>query len=184
MKTTRYKFEQAVQEVKEDTTEWLTDEFKAILESDKDFTRKADYIGLSILSIDAKVASLDEEIKELQQLKKNLKSAKDTALSVGAKVFTSYGITKLEGASISSISVTPQKTKEVKSLEVLNYDDLVQKGYFYLALDEEALIKDLDTTQGRLSLAGSAVMSISTTTVESKLRVNKRKHKTEKLEVA
>ena len=73
MKTTRYRFEQAVQEVKEDTTGWLIDEYKAILESDKDFTRKADYIGFSIASIDDKVTSIDEEIKELQELKKRLK---------------------------------------------------------------------------------------------------------------
>ena len=41
MKTTRYKFEQAVQEVKPESINWLKDEFKAILESTKDFTRKA-----------------------------------------------------------------------------------------------------------------------------------------------
>ena len=105
MKTTRYRFEQSVQEVKEDTTSWLTDEFKSILESDKDFTRKCDYIGFSILGIDSKVASIDEEVKELQTLKKNLKLAKELTLQTGATVFQEYGISKLEGAGISSITI-------------------------------------------------------------------------------
>ena len=49
--------------------EWLKEEFRAILESDKDYTRKADYIGFSVLSIDNRIQSIDEEIKELQELK-------------------------------------------------------------------------------------------------------------------
>ena len=52
MKTTRYKFEQAVQNANEKNKEWLKEEFRAILESDRDYTRKADYIGFSLLSID------------------------------------------------------------------------------------------------------------------------------------
>ena len=55
MKTTRYKFEQMVQSANDKSREWLKDEFRAILESDKDYTRKADYIGFSILSIDTRI---------------------------------------------------------------------------------------------------------------------------------
>ena len=71
MKTTRYNFEKALQEAKKSNETWLKEEFKSILESDKYYTRKADYIGFSILSIDDKVASIDEEINELKQLKQN-----------------------------------------------------------------------------------------------------------------
>jgi peptidoglycan hydrolase CwlO-like protein len=74
MKTTRYQFEQTVQNTTANTVEWLKEEFRSILESDKDYTKKADYIGFSVLSIDQRIQSLDEEIKELQQLKKQLKS--------------------------------------------------------------------------------------------------------------
>ena len=187
MKTTRYKFEQAVQEVTENTATWLLDEYKAILESDKDFTRKADYIGLSILSLDTKVSVIDEEIKELQLLKQQLKRAKDIAQSIGAKVFTDNGITKLEGAAISSITVTPSKIKETKTLEILNQDAVLQKGYAYLVIDENSLKADLETTKGRFYLAGCARFNIEETTSEPKLRVNKRKSKTnevDKLEVS
>ncbi len=175
MKTTRYRFEQAVQEVKEDTTQWLKEEFIAILESNKDYTRKADYIGLSIASIDEKAASLDEEIKELQQLKLKLKLSKELALRVGAEVFTQYGIEKLEGASISSLTLTPVKTKELKNLEVYNENELIKRGYYKLTLDEEEVIKELETLEGKYELLGIASLVTKEVQTIAKLKINKRR---------
>ena len=106
MKTTRYQFETTVQSATTKTKEWLKEELRAILESDKDYTRKADYIGFSVISIDNRIQSLDEEIKELQGLKKQLKTAKEIVLETGAEIFTEYGIDKLDGAGISSITFT------------------------------------------------------------------------------
>jgi hypothetical protein len=175
MKTTRYRFEQAVQEVKEQNVEWLKEEFIAILESDKDYTRKADYIGLSIASIDEKAASLDEEIKELQQLKLKLKLSKELALRVGAEVFTQYGIEKLEGASISSLTLTPVKTKELKNLEVYNENELIKRGYYKLTLDEEEVIKELETLEGKYELLGIASLVTKEVQTIAKLKINKRR---------
>ncbi len=175
MKTTRYKFEQAVQEVKEQNVEWLKEEYIAILESDKDYTRKADYIGLSIASIDEKAASLDEEIKELQQLKLKLKLSKELALRVGAEVFTQYGIEKLEGASISSLTLTPVKTKELKNLEVYNENELIKRGYYKLILDEEEVIKELETLEGKYELLGIASLVTKEVQTIAKLKINKRR---------
>lgn len=42
MRTERYKFEQTIQSTTAKTKEWLKDELRAILESDKDYTRKCD----------------------------------------------------------------------------------------------------------------------------------------------
>lgn len=175
MKTTRYRFEQLVQEVKEDSVQWLKDEFKAILESEKDYTRKCDYIGFSIASIDDKVASIDEEIKELQQLKQKLKSAKEIALTTGAEVFAEYGIEKLEGAGISSITVTPSATKSKRTLEVFNEEALIKLGYFKLSLDEEAVIEALTTLEGVEDIVGNAMLHKVESTSTAKLRVNKRR---------
>jgi len=175
MKTTRYRFEQAVQEVNADTTTWLHGEFKAILESDKDFTRKADYIGFSIASIDFKVASLDEEIKELQQIKKGLKSAKVIALTTGAQVFAEYGIDKLEGAGISSITVTSGTTKEVQLLELLNEAELIKAGYYTKVVDEDAVLEAHQYRHRRELIQGCYKVSTVDTSVPPKLRVNKRK---------
>ena len=175
MKTTRYKFEQLVQEAKDESKDWLRDEFKAILESDKDFTRKCDYIGLSIASIDDKVASLDEEIKELQEYKKRLKAAKEIVLTTGAEIFAEYGIDKLEGASISSLTLTPAKTKEIKSLEVYNEDELIKRGYYKLILDEEVILKELETLEGKYELMGVASLVIREERTIPKLKINKRR---------
>ena len=175
MKTTRYRFEQAVQEVKEDTTSWLKDEFKSILESDKDFTRKADYIGFSIAGIDSKVASIDEEIKELQELKKQLKSAKEIALTTGAEVFSEYGVEKIEGAGISSITVTKASTKSKTTLQILNEEALIKLGYFTLSLDEDAVMEVLSMSQDLENLSEYARLDTEETTSAAKLKINKRR---------
>ena len=178
MKTTRYKFEAAIQAVSEDKTEWLIGEFKSVLESDKDFTRKCDYIGYSIASIDSKVASLDEEIKELQQLKKNLKSAKDIALTTGAKVFTEYGIDKLEGAGISSITLTKPSTKIKEILEVKDEEALIGAGFYKQVLDEEAVIQAINSDPDSLAYMNVeqyASLNLEEITTASKLKINKRR---------
>lgn len=176
MKTLRYRFEQAVQEVNEETTEWLIDEFRSILESDKDFTRKCDYIGFSLASIDSKVASLDEEIKELQELKKKLKLAKNIALTVGAEVFGEYGIDKLEGAGISSITVTKPTSKQKYNLEILDADALIAAGYCKTTVDEDAVLQAYHLENSNLE----KVLPYSKLTLEniitvSKLKINKRR---------
>lgn len=177
MKTTRYKFEQLVQEVKEDTKSWLRDEFKSILESEKDFTRKCDYIGFSIASIDDKVASIDEEIEELQHLKQKLKSAKEIALTTGAELFAEYGIEKLEGAGISSITLTKESTKSKTTLEVLDEEALIKLGYFTLSVDEEAVIEALSTQEELEILSQYARLHRVETISTAKLKVNKRRAK-------
>lgn len=177
MKTTRYRFEQAIEHIKDNNLAWLKDEFKSILESDKDFTRKADYIGLSILSIDDKVSSLDEEIKELQELKKQLKLAKETALKLGAEIFSEYGITKIEGAAVSSITVTPQKVKEIKTLDIQNEAELMRMGYVKELVDEEEVMKSLQTLEGKYELLGLARLVIEEVPQEARIKINKRRSK-------
>lgn len=175
MKTTRYKFEQAVQDVKPETAQWLRDEFKSVLESDKDYTRKCDYIGFSLASIDEKVASLDEEIKELQQLKSRLKAAKEIALSIGAELFAAYGIEKLEGAGISSITLTKESTKTKSSLEVRNEEALIKLGYFTLSLDEKAVVEALQSQEDLETVLQYARLHTEETTSPAKLKINKRR---------
>ena len=177
MKTTRYRFEQVLQEVKEDNTQWLIDEYKSILESDKEFTRKADYIGFSIAGIDSKLASLDEEIKELQQYKKRLKSAKELALTTGAKVFSDYGTEKLEGAAISSITLTKPTTKAVQSLELIDPDQLIAMGYGKTIVDEEAVMNAFNSTDTKSLVQNYAKLSTEEVTTIPKLKINKRKSK-------
>jgi hypothetical protein len=180
MKTTRYRFEQAVQEVKADTISWLKDELRAILESDKDFTRKADYIGFSIASIDAKVASIDEEIKELQQLKKNLKQAKEITLTTGAEVFAEYGVEKLEGAGISSITITKPTSKSKQQLHINDEAKLIKLGYTKVVLDEDKVLQALESQDEVAKLY--ATLDTQTIITKAKLRINKRRDTTQHIE--
>lgn len=177
MKTTRYKFEQSVQEVKEDTKSWLIDEFKGILESNKDFTRKCDYIGFSILSIDSKVASIDEEIKELQTLKKNLKAAKEIAQQTGAVVFSEYGIDKLEGAGISSITINkPAPTSKIK-LTIHNEHRLIEAGFYKKVIDQDAVLEFYNSGKCLDTINANCSIEILKDIKPSNLKINKRRTK-------
>jgi len=175
MKTTRYQFEVAVQGATTKTKQWLKDEFKAILESNKDYTRKADYIGFSISSIDDKVNTIDEEIKELQTIKKNLKLAKATALEVGAEVFNEFGVTKLEGAGISSITCTKATNSTQTKLVILEPQPLIDAGFYTKVLDEKRLLERFN--DGEYLPLIQKYTRVETTNISkpSKLKVNKRR---------
>ena len=101
-KLTRYRFEAAVQDATQFSKEYLTQEYIEVLESNKPYQKKCDYIGFSLLSIDEKISLIDDEIQNLKDYKQRLTEAQEIALRVGAKVFDSYGITKIEGANISA----------------------------------------------------------------------------------
>ena len=175
MKTTRYKFEQTVQSATVKTTEWLKDEFRAILESDKDHTRKCDYIGLSVLSIDSSIQSLDEEIKELQQLKKQLKLAKEIVLETGAEIFTEYGIDRLDGAGISSITFTGAVTQDKSKLVIDNADALVEAGFFKKVVDEQMVAQYFTSDKYGHIIQEHAHIEVVSNPKPARIKINKRR---------
>ena len=188
MKTTRYQFEQTVQRATAKTTEWLKEEFRAILESDKDHTRKADYIGFSILSIDNSIQSIDEEIKELQGLKKQLKTAKEIVLETGAQIFLEYGIDKLDGAGISSITYTGAVTSDKSKMVINNADALIAAGFFKKVVDEEMVAQYFTSDKYGHIIQEHARIEVISNPKPAKIRINKRRtsanHTTKKEEVA
>ncbi|WP_458699925.1 siphovirus Gp157 family protein [Sulfurospirillum sp. 1307] len=173
MKTTRYRFEQSVQEANASNLEWLKEEYKSILQSNKDYTRKADYIGFSIISIDTKMQSLDDEIKELQHLKKNLKLAKEVALKVGAEVFSEFGIDKLEGAGISSITINKPKVSSKNKLIVHKEEPLIQAGFYKKVIDTDTILEAYKN--GEYIDLINKFCSIETINYPTKLKINKRR---------
>lgn len=175
MKTQRYKFEMQVERAAVESTDWLKREFKTILESEKDFTRKADYIGYSILGIDKKISGIDEEIKELQELKKNLKAAKEITVTTGAEIFAEYGIKKIEGIGVSSITLTKEQIKTKTTLKILNEDALIKEGFFKVVIDEEAIIEAYSKADERKSLLGHCTVSLISEKIPSKLKINKKR---------
>ena len=175
MKTTRYQFEQTVQNTTAKTVEWLKEEFRAILESDKDYTRKADYIGFSVLSIDQRIQSLDEEIKELQSLKKQLKTAKEIVLETGAQIFLEYGIDKIDGAGISSITFTGATTTEKNKLVIDNPEPLIEAGLYKKVVDEELVAQYYTSDKYAQVIQENAHIEVISTPKPAKIRINKRR---------
>ena len=173
MHTTRTRFQTAIITVTEETKSWLRDEFKAILESNKDFTRKCDYIGYSIAHMDAQVVSLDEEIKELQTMKKKLITAKNITLSIGAEVFSEYGIEKIEGAGISSITLTKETSKVMQKLEILDDELLIAAGFYKKVLDEEAILQAYENQDQTVKQYSELIIEEIST--PSKIKINKRR---------
>ncbi len=175
MKTTRYKFEQTVQSATEKSKEWLKEEFRSILESDKDYTRKADYIGFSIISIDNRIESLDEEIKELQQLKKTLKIAKEIVLETGAEIFLEYGIDKIDGAGISSITFTGATTTDKTKLIIDDPNALIEAGFFKKVVDEEMVSTYYTSEKYGHIIQQYSRLEVTSIAKPAKIKINKRR---------
>ena len=175
MKTTRYKFEQTVQSATEQSKEWLKDEFRAILESDKDYTRKCDYIGFSVLSIDKRIESIDEETKELQELKKTLKIAKELVLTTGAEVFIEYGIDKLDGAGISSITFTGAVTVDKTKLVVSNAEALIEAGFYKKVIDEAKVLHYYSSDKYANIIQEYCTLEVVSNPKPAKIKINKRR---------
>ncbi len=186
MKTTRYKLEREIERAAEaaEARAWLAQEIRAILEdSERDYTRKADYIGLSIASIDDKIKGIDEEIKELQALKAQLKEAKRIAQEVAAEVLDDYGITKIEGAAISSLTITPAKTKRKERLIIEDEEALIAAGYYKKVVDTEAVKNTLlfGGADERRPIEEAADLEIIEETTPATVKVNKRRKKAAKI---
>ena len=176
-KLTRFRLEASVQDVNESGKEYLASELRQLLESNKTYQSKTDYLGYSISSIDEKIALLDEEMKDIRNYKNRLKVAKEIALSVGAKVFSEYGIFKIEGATITSITVIGGSTKSKLEVEVSDEAALIDQGYYIKVLDEKRIIEDYQNGDFKEFIEQYAKVKEVVTVIPSKLRVNKRRAK-------
>ncbi|MFW3346458.1 hypothetical protein ACN9K5_09760 [Aliarcobacter butzleri] len=174
-KLTRYRFEATVQDANEFNKAYLTNEFVDILESNKPYQSKCDYIGYSLLSIDEKINLIDEEMQNLKDYKQKLKVAKEVALSVGAKVFQNYGITKIEGARISSITVTNATETTKLELTVKNEEALIEQGFYKKVLDESKVLQSYVNGDFKEFIEEYVDVKPVIHIRPSKLRVNKRR---------
>lgn len=175
MKLQRNRFEAALQDANENSTIWLKDEFKAILESNKPYQAKCDYIGYSILSIDEKIELLDEEMEQLKEYKLKLKLAKAKAIEVGAEVFSEFGISKIEGAGISSITTTLSTVATKYHFISINEDAFIAQGFYKKVLDKEKILQAYTQNEYVDFInANAKIISVALTT-PSKLRINKRR---------
>jgi len=176
MKMTNYRLQTEIENINTDKTEWFKNYVRQVLESNKPYHAKADYIGLSIKELDNKISYISDDIKELQALKKNLTLAKTTALEATAEVLAEYGIDRLDGTAISSITITPSKTKTKDTLNIINSEELIKLGYFRVVIDEQSVKEAMCTLEGMNEIDKFVEVGVAKEEVPAKIKVNFRRN--------
>ncbi len=173
MKTTNYRLQTEIEHLTPASQKnWFKNYVREILESDKPYHMKADYIGLSFQELQNKIDYLSSDIKELQQLKKTLSEAKSIAQEAIASVLTEYGIDRIDGTAISSLTITPPKTKTKDTLVITNKDALIALGYVKVILDEEAVAEAMSTIEGMDEIDKFVKVGVTTEEVPARIKVN------------
>ena len=175
MKMTNYRLQTEIENIKTDKQEWFKDYVRQVLESNKPYHAKADYIGLSIKEIENKISYISDDIKELQTLKKNLTNAKARALEATATVLAEYGIDRLDGTSISSITITPKKTKLKETFKVINAEALIKLGFYTVVVDEASVKEAMSTLEGMDAIDAFVEVGVTSENIPAKIKVNARR---------
>jgi len=175
MKMTNYRLQTEIENIKTDKQEWFKNYVRQVLESDKPYHAKADYLGLSIQEIQNKIDYLSSDIKEMTALKKSLTSAKATALEATATVLAEYGIDRLDGTAISSITITPQKTKLKETFKIINADALIKLGFYSVVVDEQSVKEAMKTLDGMNTIDEFVEVGVVGEEVPAKIKVNARR---------
>ena len=174
----KYRLQTEMENLKIGNENWFKDYIKQVLESDKPYYEKADYIAYSINQVQNKIDYVSNEIKELQDLKKSLATSKELAMEITASILAEYGIDKLEGASISSITITPEKVKTENVIFIKDEKAVIQLGFVSFIPDYEAIEKTLTTNEGYVyeELAQYVEVSKISTTTQSKIKINNKRN--------
>lgn len=175
MKMTNYRLQTEMENIKLDKQEWYKDYVRQVLESNKPYHAKADYIGLSIQEIQNKIDYLTADIQEMSVLKKSLTSAKTLALIATAEVLEEYGVDRLDGTSISSITITPKKTKLTETFEIINAEALIKLGYYKVAIDEQSVKDAMLTVEGMNEVDAFVKVGVTTEETPCRIKVNARR---------
>jgi hypothetical protein len=174
MKMTNYRLQTEIEHIKEDKQEFFKNYVRQVLESGKPYHAKADYIGLSIQEIQNKIDYLSEDIKEMSALKKSLTDAKSVALEAIATVLAEYGIDRLDGTVISSITITPKKTKLNETFKIIDSQALIQLGYCSVVVDEQSVREAMSTLEGMNEVDEYVEVGITTEEIPARIKVNAR----------
>ncbi len=172
MKMTNYRLQNEMENINPNNQNWFKDFVRQVLESDKPYYAKADYIGLSIQEIKNKIDYLSSDITEMSAIKKTLTTAKAKALEATASVLEEYGIDRLDGTSISSITITPSKTKSKETFKIINKKELISLGYFTVSVDEQSVKDAMSTIEGMNEVDKYVKVGVSTEEVPARIKVN------------
>jgi uncharacterized protein YoxC len=179
MELKKYRLQTEMENLKQGNEEWFKDYVRGVLESNKPYFEKADYIAYSINQISNKIDYISNEIKELQELKKSLNNSKELAMQITASILTNeYGISKLEsGVAISSITVTPEKSKTSQVITIKNEEAVLGLGYVSFIPDYSAIEVDLiKKSKAELKeLMQFIEVNNITETIPEKIKINNKK---------
>lgn len=137
---------------------------------------KADQIADAFISLDSKLDYIVEQQRLLSSLKKQIEIAKELAKEEVSKALLLFGVTKLEGMKVSSITASKETVKSVAKLEILNEDELIKAGYFKVELDLQAVEEALLSADKRAEVKDYADMKIEKVVKGATIRINKRKN--------
>jgi len=131
----------------------------------------ADYMALAIDNLSTKIDKIKQAENELKALKKDITAQIETVKIGSAKWLTEYGIDKLNGLIVSSVTVARPTATE--ALIVTNKETLINQGFFKTVIDETAVknaIKNNEVVEGA---------NISITHKEDSLKINLKRKKNE-----
>ncbi len=155
--------------------EWFKQSVMNVLEAPTVSSyEKSDRIAEVFVSLDVKIDYIKEQQRLLASLKKQLELAKSYAKEETANALISLGVKKLEGLTISSITATKPTDKSVAKLEILNEDELMNRGFFKVELDREAVEQALLSADQRHEVEEFADMTIERVHKPATIRINKR----------
>ncbi len=176
MKTINYRLQTEIEHLTPSSQkEWFTNYLKEILESDKPYYVKSDYIALSFIELDNKISYLTNEIKTLTALKKKLQEAKILGLEIAAQTLKEYGIEKMEGTAISSLTIAPSRIKEKETLRIKDPNKVMELGYVGFSVDEKSVMEAIRHQEMFEQLDPYIEVGLEEETVPARLKINKKR---------
>jgi len=176
MKVKKYRLETEIEHLSIDNQKsWFMDYLKSLLESDKPYYQKSDYIALCFFELDNKVDYLANEIKALTAQKKKLEEAKRLGLEITAKTLQTYGIDKMEGTVISSLTTTPSKKKLNRKIVIKDPSKVMELGFVNFTVDRKAIDIALENGEDISELLQHIEVTETTEITLPKLKINKRR---------
>jgi hypothetical protein len=155
------------------STQFFSDYVRTILQdTTKPYYQRADYVGLSLQEIKAKIDTLTSDIKELQTLKKRLSESLDMAKEIIATVFLENGVDRIDGNIISSLTLSNETSSTQTSFTILDHEAVMRLGYIKYQPDIEAIEQAMMRDEGKKELAQFVKSETNTTITPAKVKVN------------
>ena len=155
------------------STQFFSDYVRTILQdTTKPYYQRADYVGLSLQEIKAKIDTLSSDIKELQTLKKRLSDSLEIAKEIIAYVFLENGVDRIDGNIISSLTLSNETSSTQTSFTILDHEAVMRLGYIKYQPDIEAIEQAMMSDEGKEELAEFVKSETNTTTTPAKVKVN------------